>query len=109
MVQKLVSPNVLLISGKEFLSDLKKEEIDMRFSIMVKPKEETKPITRSLPVEVEKLVQQFKEIVGDGSPSILPPKRVISHQIEFIARASLSKKYFYKMIPDENKEISRQV
>ena len=37
-----LAPNVLLVSEKEFLSDLKKED-RVKFSIMVKPKEEDKP------------------------------------------------------------------
>ena len=79
------------MSDKEFLKDLKENE-GVGHAIMVKPKEEETSSPVPIPAEVQHLLGQFKDIICDGAPPTLPPKRAISHQIGFIARASLPNK-----------------
>ena len=55
------------------------------------------------------MLQEFSDIVVDDLPDELPPKRSISHHIEFIPGASLPNKAAYRMSPKENKEIRKQV
>lgn len=98
----------LLMSGKDFLNDLKEGE-GVGHAIMVKPKEEKSSSQTPMPVEVQNLLDQFKDIICDGAPPTLPPKRAISNQIDFILGASLPNKDAYKMTPEKNKEIARQV
>jgi hypothetical protein len=45
----------------------------------------------------------------DELPSSLPPIRSISHQIDLIPRASLPNKSTYRLTPQENEEVKRQV
>ena len=62
-----------------------------------------------LPKEVENILSWVKDIINDGKPTTLPPKRAISHQIDFIPGASLPNKEEHKMNPKQNEEISKQV
>ena len=75
----------------------------------MKPKEEEKKEKADLPLEVQQLLEEFKDIVSDGTPTTLPLRREISHQIDFVPRASLPNKAAYKLTPDQNKEVARQV
>lgn len=42
-------------------------------------------------------------------PDELPPKRDVSHQIDFIPGASLPNKVSYRLTPQENEEVRKQV
>lgn len=55
------------------------------------------------------MLQEYEDIVSDGAPATLPPRRSISHQIDFVPGASLPNKVAYKLTPDQNKEVARQV
>ena len=37
-----------------------------------------------LPTEIQEMLEEFKDIVVDDLPNKLPPKRSISHHIDFI-------------------------
>ena len=58
---------------------------------------------------MQKIIDDFKDIISNGRPLIIPHKRSISHQIDFVSSASLPKKVAYKLTPDQNKEVARQV
>jgi hypothetical protein len=60
-------------------------------------------------VEVQKLLNEFVDIVVDELPHTLPPIRSISHHIDLISAASLSNKETYRLTPQENKEFKEQV
>lgn len=47
--------------------------------------------------------------MSDGIATMLPPPRIVSHQIDFILIASLPNKDAYKMTHEQNKEVARQV
>jgi len=55
------------------------------------------------------MLQEFTDILVDDLPDKLPPKRSISHHINFISRASLPKKEAYRMSAKDNEEIRKQV
>eukprot|EP00253_Pinus_taeda_P023280 PITA_23280 len=55
------------------------------------------------------LKQVENNIVVDDLPDKLPPKRSISHHIDFISGASLPNKAAYRMSPKDNEEIRKQV
>jgi hypothetical protein len=99
---------VLLCGEKEFLRELKQVE-NQGFSVILKSENEEKSVKEPLPFEVQTLLDKYKEIVSDGTPSTLPPRRVISHQIDFVPGASLPNKAAYKLTPDQNLEVARQV
>ena len=55
----------LLMSGKEFLKDLKEGE-GVGYAIMLKPKKEETYSFTPIPIEVQELLDQFKDIIYDG-------------------------------------------
>lgn len=61
------------------------------------------------PEEIQNMLQEFSDIVVDDLMDKLPPKRSISHHIDFILGASLPNKEAYRMIPKDNEEIRKQV
>jgi hypothetical protein len=100
---------ILLMSGKELLSEVKKEQ-EMEFVVVRKLKVIlTSNSMEDLPKEIQELLENFADIVVDEVPSSLPPIRSISHHIELIPGSSLSNKAAYKLTPQENEEVKREV
>jgi hypothetical protein len=99
---------VLLMSGKELLAEVKKEEPQF---IMVKKPKIVLTCTRvdDLPEEVEKLLEEFIDIVVDKLPRSFPSIRSVSHHIDLIPGASLPNNAAYRLTLQENEEVKRQV
>eukprot|EP00253_Pinus_taeda_P008051 PITA_08051 len=57
----------------------------------------------------QQMLEELTDIVVDDLPDKLPPKRSISHHIDFILGASLLNKVAYRMSPKDNEEIRKQV
>jgi hypothetical protein len=101
--------SILLMSGKELLSEVKKEQ-EMQFVVVMKPKVVfTSTSMDDLPDEVQELLENFVDIVLDEFPNSLPPIRSINHHIDLIPIASLPNKETYRLTPKENEEVRRQV
>jgi hypothetical protein len=62
-----------------------------------------------LPKEIQELLEEFVDIVVDELRCSLPPIRSISHHIDLIPGASLLNKETYRLTPQENEEVKRQV
>jgi hypothetical protein len=62
-----------------------------------------------LPEEIQKLLENFTNIVVDDLPCLLPPIRSISHHINLIPGEILPNKEAYRLTPQENEEVKRQV
>ena len=99
---------MFLCSGKEFVKDLKEDETQS-YAVVLKSKGEEKIVKESLLVEVKALLLKYKYIVSDGTPTTLPPRRVISYQIVFVPSASFPNKAAYKLTLDKNMEVAWQV
>eukprot|EP00253_Pinus_taeda_P028052 PITA_28052 len=98
----------LLLGGKEFIKQIEDSEIN--FAVIRRPKAVVLHTQISdLPEEVQKLLQDFGDIVVDDLPDELPPRRGISHCIDFIPGASLPNKAAYRMSPKDHEEIRKQV
>jgi hypothetical protein len=103
------SNTVLLMSGKELLNEVKKKE-DTQFVLVKKPRIVLTSIrVDDLPEEIQKLLEEFVDIVVDELPRSLPPIRSIIHHIDLIPGASLPKKAAYRLMPQENDEVKSQV
>jgi hypothetical protein len=59
--------------------------------------------------EVQELLEEFADIIVDELPHSLPPMRSVSHHIDLIPGASLPNKAAYRLTPQENEEVKRQV
>ena len=55
-----------------------------------------------LPEEIQEMLSKFSDIVVDDLPNELPPRRHISHQIDFIPGAISPNKPTYWLITQEN-------
>jgi hypothetical protein len=68
-------------------------------------------ITRvdDLPEEVQELLEEFVDIIVDELPCSLPPIRSVSHHIDLIPGASFPNKVSYRLTPQENEEVKRQL
>eukprot|EP00253_Pinus_taeda_P011359 PITA_11359 len=60
-----------------------------------------------LPIGIQQMLEEFTDIVVDDLPDKLPPRRSISHHIDFIPRASLPKRAAYRMSTKDNEEIRK--
>jgi len=101
--------SVMLMSGKELLQEVKKDE-QMHFAIIRRPKVTlTSTNLDDLSEEIKTLLNDFVDIIMDELPNALPPIRSISHHIDLIPRACLSNKAAYRSTPQENAEVERQV
>ena len=55
-----------------------------------------------LPEEIEEMLSEYRDIVVDYLPNELPPRRNVSHHIDFIPGANLPNKASYRLTPQEN-------
>ena len=54
-------------------------------------------------------MEEYIDIVVDELPRSLPPMRSVSHHIDLIPGASFPNKAAYRLMPQENEEVKRQV
>ena len=69
----------------------------------------TNPNGEVLPIAIDSLLQEFKDVVVRDMPAGLPPVRGIEHQIDLVPGASLPNRPAYRTNPEETKELQRQV
>jgi hypothetical protein len=62
-----------------------------------------------LPKKVQELLEEIVDIVVDELPHFLPPMRSVSHHIDLIPGANLPKEAAYRLTPQENEEVKKQV
>ena len=93
------TPSILINNGKEFIKDMRNEGSE-GYAIVLEPKEGEKQVAEALPSEIQETLDKYKDIVSDGTLATLPPRRVISHQIDFVLSAYFPNKVAYKLSPD---------
>eukprot|EP00253_Pinus_taeda_P020323 PITA_20323 len=98
----------LLMSGKQFLKQVENNEINYAVVKKTRTVLLQTEIT-DLPIEIQQMLEEFTDIVVDDLPDKLPPKRSISHHIDFIPGANLPNKAAYRMSHKDNEEIRKQV
>lgn len=84
----------LLMSGKQFLKQVKDNEVGYAAIKKARTVMLHTEIT-DLPIEIQRMLKEFADIVLDDLPDKLAPKRSISHHIDFISRASFPNKAAY--------------
>jgi hypothetical protein len=108
-VKPEVTSTILLMSGKELLTEMEKNE-DPQFFVVRKPRIVlTRTRVDDFPEEIQELLGEFADIIVDELPHSLPPMRSVSHHIDIIPRASFPNKAAYRLTHQENEEVKRQV
>jgi hypothetical protein len=108
-VKEETSNTLLLMSGKELLDEVKKDE-EMHFVVVRKPRVIlTNTSIDDLPEEIHEMLKNFADTVIDDLPCLFPPIRSIRHHIDLIPRASLPNKAVYKLRSRENEDVKKQV
>lgn len=101
--------SVMLMRGKELMQEVKKDE-QMHFYVIGRIKAIlTSTNLDDLSEEIKTLLNDFVDIIVDEFPNALPPMRSISHHIDLIPRAGFPNKAAYRITPQENMEVGRQV
>jgi hypothetical protein len=100
---------ILLMSGKELLTEMEKKEDPQFFVVRKQRIVLTSTRVDDLPDEIQELLGEFVDIIVDELPRSLPPMRSVSHHIDLIPGASLPNKAAYRLTPQENEEVKRQV
>jgi hypothetical protein len=108
-VKEESSTNILLMSGKELLSEVNKEQ-EMQFVVVKNPRVIlTSTSMDDLPEEIQEMLENFADTVVDELPRSFPPIRSINHHIDLIPRVSIENKATYRLTPQENEEVKKQV
>jgi hypothetical protein len=108
-VKLKVSSTILLMSGKELLTEMDKNK-DPQFFVVRKSRIVlTRTRVDDLPDEIQELLGEFADIIVDELPCLLPLMRSVSHHIDLIPGASFPNKAAYRLTPQENEEVKRQV
>ncbi|PKU69720.1 RNA-directed DNA polymerase [Dendrobium catenatum] len=92
VVMHLVSGNALVQSSKE--------ESLLLALVMREPS--THKFLTIVPDEVQKLLQQYKDICPETLPAALPPLRALQHQIDLLPGASLPNLPHYRLSPRDH-------
>ncbi|KAE8661446.1 hypothetical protein F3Y22_tig00113725pilonHSYRG00321 [Hibiscus syriacus] len=66
-------------------------------------------VDADLPVEVQRLLAEFSNLMREDLPLVLPPMRDIQHQIDLVPGSSLPNRPAYRLSPKEAEELQRQV
>jgi hypothetical protein len=104
-----VRNTVLLMNGKEFLTEVKKKE-DPQFFVVRKMKIVlTSTRVDDLLDEIKELLEEFADIIVDELPRSLPSIRSVSHHIDLIPVVSFPNKSVYRLMLQENEEVKRKV
>jgi hypothetical protein len=100
--KKEVSSSILLMSWKELLNEVKKEQ-EMQFVVVRKPWVILINTSMDdLPEEIQELLENFADLVVDELPHSLPSIRSIIHHIDLIPGAIFPNKAAYRLTPREN-------
>lgn len=83
---------------------------EVNFYIICRPRVVlTSTIIFDFPLDIQELLEEHHDIVGDDFPNELPPIRSINHQLNLILGEIFPSKSAYRMTPKENGEVRKQV
>jgi hypothetical protein len=108
-VKEEASNTILLMSGKEHLREVKKDQ-EMHLVVLRNPRVIlTSTLVDDLLEEIQELLEKFVDIVVEDLPCSLLPIISISHHIDLIPGEILPNKAVYRLTSQENEEVKKQV
>nr|XP_028965045.1 uncharacterized protein LOC114827423 [Malus domestica] len=93
-----------LLTKYDFLVDF--EETQEAYALVVLQDNED---NGEIPLELQPLLHEFRDVIPKEIPCGLPPLRDIQHCIDFVLGAAIPNKAAYRMNPKEFEELQRQV
>ncbi|KAA0055406.1 RNA-directed DNA polymerase-like protein [Cucumis melo var. makuwa] len=63
----------------------------------------------TVPKEIMRVVEKYRDVMPDSLPKSLPPRRMIDHEIELVSGAKPTMKNAYRMAPPEFAELWKQL
>jgi hypothetical protein len=101
-----VAKSANLLSMSSFLGEIAREDVVYALLPCENSTTEENP---DLPVEVQKMLTEFSDLMPEDLPPGLPPMRDIQHQIDLVPGSSLPNRPAYRLSPKEAEELQRQV
>ena len=96
----------LMLSAMQLKKGLKKNEVTYLSALK---KDTIDPMGDPMPMEVEKVLDEFKGMMPPKLPKRLPPRREEDHKIKLESREKLPVMRPYMMAPPELEELRRQL
>ncbi|PKU66458.1 RNA-directed DNA polymerase [Dendrobium catenatum] len=93
-----------LLKQSMFLQAL--QEATIGYVLLLMEENTTAPYETS---QVHELLQEYTDVLAEEIPPGLPPERAVQHAVEFIPGAIIPNKPSYRMRPDEQIELKKQV
>jgi hypothetical protein len=108
-LKKREGNNLVMLATKSEMRDVRRNPYQEFIVLLYKDTLLSANDITSLPSVISHLLQDFKDVFPEETPTGLPPLRGIEHQIDLIPGAALPNRPPYRTNPEETKEIQRQV
>ncbi|KAA0046199.1 RNA-directed DNA polymerase-like protein [Cucumis melo var. makuwa] len=94
-----------MISAMQLKKGLSREEP----TFMAIPLKSSENSGKTVPKEIMRVLEKYRDVMPDSLPKSLPPRRMIDHEIELVPEAKPSAKNAYRMAPPELAELRKQL
>ncbi|KAA0064071.1 uncharacterized protein E6C27_scaffold99G00790 [Cucumis melo var. makuwa] len=94
-----------MISAMQLKKGLSRDEP----TFMAIPLNSSENSGKTVPEEIMRVLEKYRDVMPDSLPKPLPPRRMIDHEIELVSGAKLPAKNAYRMAPPELAELRKQL
>ncbi|KAL4031055.1 hypothetical protein IC575_009311 [Cucumis melo] len=94
-----------MISAMQLKKGLSRDEP----TFMAIPLKSSENSGETVPKEIMRVLEKYRDVMPDSLPKSLPPRRMIDHEIELVPGAKLPAKNAYRMAPPELAELRKQL
>ncbi|KAA0060640.1 uncharacterized protein E6C27_scaffold22G005260 [Cucumis melo var. makuwa] len=94
-----------MISAMQLKKGLSRDEP----TFMAIPLKSSENSGETVPKEIMRMLEKYRDVMPDSLPKSLPPRRMIDHEIELVPGAKPPAKNAYRMAPPELAELRKQL
>ncbi|TYK01597.1 reverse transcriptase [Cucumis melo var. makuwa] len=94
-----------MISAMQLKKGLSRDEP----TFMAIPLKSSENSGETVPKEIMRVLEKYRDVMPDSLPKSLPPRRMIDHEIELVPGAKPPAKNAYRMAPPELAELRKQL